>query len=76
MITDTCLADLEVAEDECWFKSSYSIDTGGGSCVSIAALPEQVGIRDSKRRGGRAFVVPVRAWASFVDEVRSGRLDR
>lgn len=74
MITETCLTALELAEEDRWFKSSYSIETGGGSCVSIAALPDRIGIRDDKRRSGPAFVVPLPAWASFVDEVRAGRL--
>lgn len=34
-----------------WRKSSRSTDTGG-ECVELAALPEGVGIRDSKNPKG------------------------
>ncbi|WP_338399782.1 DUF397 domain-containing protein [Streptomyces caatingaensis] len=33
-------------------------------------------MRDEKRRTGPAFVVPLPAWTSFVDEVRAGRIGR
>lgn len=61
---------LDVAPEDDWFKSSYSNDTGG-SCVEIADLDHQVGIRDSKKRNGPALVVPAAAWASFVGLMRS-----
>ncbi|MEW2634672.1 DUF397 domain-containing protein [Streptomyces sp. NPDC048389] len=55
----------DVAEESAWFKSSYSNDSGG-SCVEIADLTAQVGIRDSKDKQGPALVVPAGAWTSFV----------
>ncbi|MEU1629339.1 DUF397 domain-containing protein [Streptomyces sp. NPDC020096] len=64
----------DVAEESAWFKSSYSNDTGG-SCVEIADLTSQVGIRDSKDKTGPALVVPTAAWSSFVDLVCSGDID-
>ncbi|MBM7167165.1 DUF397 domain-containing protein [Streptomyces sp. G44] len=64
----------EVAPEDAWFKSSYSNDTGG-SCVEIAPLTNQVGIRDSKDKAGPALVVPAGAWSSFVSLVRSGAAD-
>ncbi|MFB6700197.1 DUF397 domain-containing protein [Streptomyces rubiginosohelvolus] len=56
---------LDVAPETEWYKSSYSNDTGG-SCVEIAPLPEQVGIRDSKDKQGPALVVPQAAWTAFL----------
>lgn len=55
----------DVAEESAWFKSSYSNDTGG-SCVEIADLTSQVGIRDSKNKKGPALVVPTDSWRKFV----------
>ncbi|OPF82242.1 DUF397 domain-containing protein [Streptomyces antioxidans] len=61
----------DVAPEGAWFKSSYS-ENNGTACVEIAHLSQtaQVGIRDSKHRGGPALVVPARAWAEFVAAVR------
>jgi hypothetical protein len=64
----------DVAPESAWFKSSYSNDTGG-SCVEIANLTSQVGIRDSKDKTGPALVVPATAWSSLVALVRSGATD-
>ncbi|MFI9239591.1 DUF397 domain-containing protein [Streptomyces sp. NPDC053079] len=74
MKTSACTTALEVADESRWFKSSYSTDNGGGGCVSIAALPGGVGIRDSKHKNGPALVTPASAWASFIAEVQAGRL--
>ncbi|MEU7134650.1 DUF397 domain-containing protein [Streptomyces sp. NPDC046261] len=74
MKTSACTTALEVADESRWFKSSYSTDNGGGGCVSVAPLPGQVGIRDSKQKNGPAFVTPASAWASFIAGLRSGRL--
>ncbi|MEU2869112.1 DUF397 domain-containing protein [Streptomyces olivoreticuli] len=76
MTTNTCPTALEVAAETSWFKSSYSGDSGGGSCVSIAVLTDRIGIRDSKQANGPAFTVSAPAWTSFIHDVRSGRLDR
>ncbi|MFJ3439167.1 DUF397 domain-containing protein [Streptomyces cyaneofuscatus] len=56
---------LDVAAESMWHKSSYSNDTGG-SCVEIAPLNDQVGIRDSKDKQGPALVVPQAAWTAFL----------
>ncbi|MFD5384622.1 DUF397 domain-containing protein [Streptomyces sp. NPDC127074] len=63
----------DVAPEGAWFKSSYS-ENNGTACVEIAHLPHtaQVGIRDSKDKGGPALVVPAGAWAEFVAAVRRG----
>ncbi|WP_447032640.1 DUF397 domain-containing protein [Streptomyces hypolithicus] len=60
-----------MAEESAWFKSSYSNDTGG-SCVEIADLTSQVGIRDSKDKQGPALVVPRASWHTFVNSARVG----
>ncbi|MER8159742.1 DUF397 domain-containing protein [Streptomyces sp. NPDC094472] len=61
----------DTAPEHAWFKSSYS-EANGTACVEIAHLPRtaQVGIRDSKDKGGPALVVPAGAWAEFVTAVR------
>ncbi|MFD8091212.1 DUF397 domain-containing protein [Streptomyces malaysiensis] len=61
----------DVAPESAWFKSSYS-ENNGTMCVEIAHLPHtaQVGIRDSKDKGGPALVVPAGAWAEFIAAVR------
>ncbi|MBH1933755.1 DUF397 domain-containing protein [Streptomyces sp. AV19] len=74
-IINTQLTALEIADEAVWFKSSYSGQNNGGACVSVAALPERIGVRDAKRRNGPAFLIPRLAWTSFVGDVRAGRLD-
>ncbi|MFI9719948.1 DUF397 domain-containing protein [Streptomyces sp. NPDC052396] len=53
-----------------WFKSSYSRENGD-ACVEIAALPEKVGIRDSKNPALRAITAPPPAWQAFIAELRN-----
>ncbi|GHF30531.1 DUF397 domain-containing protein [Streptomyces morookaense] len=60
---------------ESWFKSSHSGDNNGGGCISVAALPGHVGIRDSKNTARPPFAVPITSWAAFITEVKAGRLD-
>ncbi|MFE5853620.1 DUF397 domain-containing protein [Streptomyces sp. NPDC056500] len=55
----------DLASECAWFKSSYSGGTGN-SCVEVASLADQVGIRDSKDRNGFAIVVPATTWSTFV----------
>ncbi|MGW1199923.1 DUF397 domain-containing protein [Streptomyces sp. NPDC002536] len=57
-------ACIEVA----WLKSSYSTPEGQ-ACVEIAALPEKVGIRDSKNRSRPAITIPAPAWQAFIVEL-------
>ncbi len=57
-----------------WFKSFYSGDTGGGSCVEAKRLAAHIGIRDSKQKNGPALAVPASAWTSFIAEIQAGRL--
>ncbi|NJQ04138.1 DUF397 domain-containing protein [Streptomyces lonarensis] len=62
-------------ESACWFTSSYS--SNGGACVEVAvnlAVSDGlVPVRDSKDVAGPVLALPVSAFASFVDGVRSGR---
>ncbi|MFF4156187.1 DUF397 domain-containing protein [Streptomyces sp. NPDC001678] len=60
-----------------WVKSSYS--NAGQNCVEVAGIATRaglIGVRDAKDKGGPAILLEPAAWASFVDEVRSGRLRR
>lgn len=43
--------------------------------MEIAALTQNVGIRDSKDKQGPALLVTPSAWSSFLDLVRSGAAD-
>ena len=59
-----------------WFKSSRSGGQQGGSCVEIALnVSGVVGVRDSKDRAGGHLAVKPTAWADFLSEVTSGRID-
>lgn len=48
-----------------WRKSSYS-STGGGQCVEIAVLSENVAMRDSRAPEGPALRFPAPEWRSFL----------
>ncbi|MCC3769355.1 DUF397 domain-containing protein [Streptomyces sp. UNOC14_S4] len=51
--------------DLVWFKSSFS-DDEGAICVEVAVQPQNIHIRDSKRRGAPHFTVAAPAWAYFI----------
>ncbi|MFE6859842.1 DUF397 domain-containing protein [Nocardia sp. NPDC057668] len=54
-----------------WFKSTYS--AGGQECVEVAFHPGgEVGVRDSKDRGGPALTFGPRAWDAFTAALRAG----
>lgn len=55
-----------------WRKGGGS---GDGNCVEVAAVPEAVGVRDSKDRQGPVLAFTSDAWVSFVGEVRKGSFD-
>ena len=55
-----------------WRKGDGS---GDGNCVEVAAVPEAVGVRDSKDRQGPVLAFTPDAWGSFVDELRRGSFD-
>lgn len=60
----------DAAPESAWFKSTYSQEQAQ-SCVEIAELPAEIGIRDSKDKSGPALLVSPAAFASFVDSVRA-----
>ncbi|WP_169730973.1 DUF397 domain-containing protein [Lentzea kentuckyensis] len=51
-----------------WRKSTYSGDTGSGSCVEVS-LAQDALVRDSKATGGDALVFSIQAWRAFVVSV-------
>ncbi|MGP4021353.1 DUF397 domain-containing protein [Saccharopolyspora sp. 5N708] len=54
-----------------WSKSSYS--GSQSECVEVGALPDAVGVRDSKDRGGGTLVFRRAQWVAFVAELRDSR---
>ncbi|XVU26409.1 DUF397 domain-containing protein [Actinoplanes sp. CA-054009] len=66
------MADLSGAV---WRKSARS-SNGGSSCVEVAKnLPEVVGVRDSKDRGGPVLAFGPEAWTAFVEGIKAGEFD-
>ncbi|MDI3386278.1 DUF397 domain-containing protein [Streptomyces sp. B-S-A8] len=58
---------LSTTPELTWRKSSYS-GAEGGQCVEVAATPDAVHIRDSKRPLTRpTLAVGREAWAGFVN---------
>ncbi|MEU3981165.1 DUF397 domain-containing protein [Streptomyces sp. NPDC026672] len=58
----------DLAPEGAWFKSSYS-SQDGGNCVEIAALPQGVGVRDSKDTRGPALLVSGSAFTAFIRNI-------
>lgn len=52
-----------------WRKSSYSTSTGQ-NCVEVAALPDAIGVRDSKRPAEGHLAVPPAVWTAFLGRLR------
>lgn len=50
-----------------WRKSSFS--GSQTSCVEVAPMPSETGIRDSKNIDGGELRVPRSAWRSFVQKI-------
>ncbi|MFI9203526.1 DUF397 domain-containing protein [Streptomyces sp. NPDC053048] len=40
--------------------------------AGLSPRSARVGVRDSKRKNGPAFVVPTAAWAAFTREILAG----
>ncbi|GAA3755870.1 hypothetical protein HDA32_004123 [Spinactinospora alkalitolerans] len=56
-----------------WYKSSYS-DGHGGNCVEVAETPHEVLVRDTQNRELGHLGFSAEAWASFLRDVKAGRL--
>ena len=53
-----------------WRKSTYSGETGSGSCVEVSLAQDQDAlVRDSKATEGDALVFSIQAWRAFVVSV-------
>ncbi|MEV0278580.1 DUF397 domain-containing protein [Streptomyces sp. NPDC050610] len=63
-----------MAQEDVWFKSSYSNEVGG-NCVEVARATGRVAVRDSKAIEQAALAFTPDSWKSFVDLVRSGDVD-
>ncbi|MGA8112783.1 MAG: DUF397 domain-containing protein [Actinocatenispora sp.] len=55
-----------------WFKSSRSSDNP--QCVEVR-FGDEVGVRDSKDRGGPTLGVGAESWRAFVADIRGGTYD-
>jgi hypothetical protein len=58
-----------------WSKSRRSNGGGGGNCVEVARLSDQVAMRDSKDPDGPVLTFPRPEWHAFLDAIRSGEFD-
>ncbi|WP_082859995.1 DUF397 domain-containing protein [Alloactinosynnema sp. L-07] len=56
-----------------WRKSSRSGGAEHSSCVEVAFVPGQVGVRDSKNPDGGLLDLPEPAWHPFLRQVGRGR---
>ncbi|WUI02406.1 DUF397 domain-containing protein [Spirillospora sp. NBC_00431] len=59
-----------------WRKSSYSGAATDEVCVEVGDLISGVGIRDSKDPAGERLNVTTTAFATLVDRIKQGELDR
>lgn len=50
-----------------WMKSSAS---GGGNCVEVAVVSEELYVRDSKIQEGSILTFPQRSWNAFLNEFK------
>ncbi|RLL69674.1 DUF397 domain-containing protein [Streptomyces sp. Z26] len=48
-----------------WTKSSYSTNEGA-DCVEIAAIPDSILVRDSKRATGPRLTFDTGVWEAFI----------
>ncbi|MEU5994401.1 DUF397 domain-containing protein [Spirillospora sp. NPDC047418] len=57
-----------------WRRSSHS--TSGEHCVEVAALPENIGVRDSKDPEGPCLAFTPATWCRFTQQVKADGHDR
>ena len=55
-----------MAPELAWFKSSYSSSGDGTDCVEVAATPNTVHVRDTKRPDGPRLGLTPSAWTGFL----------
>jgi hypothetical protein len=55
-----------------WRQASACTDTG---CVSLAALPDGIGVRNSRHPDAGALVLGRPVMVTWLDAVRAGHLD-
>lgn len=55
-----------------WSKSSYS--AADNECVEVAHARLYVGVRDSKDLSGPSLLVPMKAFTTLIDAVRTRAL--
>ncbi|GAA3009577.1 DUF397 domain-containing protein [Streptosporangium longisporum] len=60
-----------MSQSPVWRKSSYSTEQNLGTCVEVARLDRQVGVRDSKNPVGPHLTFTRNSWAAFVGAVKS-----
>jgi uncharacterized protein DUF397 len=53
-----------------WRKASYS-GNGGGNCVEVGSLPEQIAVRDSKDPVGLRLAFAADAWRAFAKKIQA-----
>lgn len=54
-----------------WHKSSRSNGGAEGNCVEVAALPDQIALRDSKDPAGTVLAFTDVEWRAFLGSVRT-----
>ncbi|GGT94534.1 DUF397 domain-containing protein [Actinomadura citrea] len=58
-----------------WRKSSYSGGATDEACVEMAALPDGVGVRDSKDPEGGRLTVSGDVFGGLLQRIKEGALD-
>lgn len=64
---------MENIDDLHWRKASKS--GNGGDCVEMADTPDEIYVRDTKRREAGHITVKADSWRAFVAEIKAGQHD-
>ncbi|MFI7615324.1 DUF397 domain-containing protein [Nonomuraea terrae] len=54
-----------------WRKSSYSTEQSVGTCVEVAWMGGEVGVRDSKNPSGPHLTFTPDSWSAFLNAIKS-----